>query len=87
MLIDDLMGARDGDPFANLGLIPNKEINGFTLRAWLPYASKVVAKDIGNTRVIKELECKSKEGLLRQSSPIPTSLSTIPSMYPILTLW
>lgn len=69
MLIDDLMGARDGDPFANLGLIPNKEINGFTLRAWLPYASKVVAKDIGNTRVIKELECKSKEGLFEAEFP------------------
>lgn len=67
MLIDSLMGARLGNPFDELGLV--KTENGFVLRAWLPYSSKVTVKDLSNSKVLAEMECIDMEGLYEAKFP------------------
>ncbi|MBQ8708225.1 MAG: 1,4-alpha-glucan branching protein GlgB [Succinivibrionaceae bacterium] len=69
MLIESLMGARLNNPFDELGLVKNNEKGGYTLRAWLPYSSKVTIKDIANQKEIKVMECIDKEGLYEAEFP------------------
>ena len=69
MLIESLMGARLSNPFDELGLVRNENIKGYTLRAWLPYSSKVTVKDIANKREIKVMECVDPEGLYEANFP------------------
>ena len=47
MLIESLIGARLGNPFDELGLVRNDKIDGYTLKVWLPYSSKVTVKKSG----------------------------------------
>ena len=68
MLIDNLLGAKLNNPFEELGLVKDPE-GGYVLRAWLPYSSKVVVRDLGNTKDLAKMECVHKDGLYEAKFP------------------